>query len=54
MSASTGEEAIIEDPTWTPPEPTIKRLTERPKPVLTKVDESQPDSDADSRRFSVG
>jgi len=46
LSASTGEEAVIEDPTWTPPESSIKRLTERPKPALTKVDDSQPDVDS--------
>lgn len=34
LSASTGAQAVIEDPDWTPPESKLKRRTEKPKPAV--------------------
>lgn len=43
LSASTGEETVIEDPTWTPPEPKISRLTENPM-LITDPSDDESDS----------
>jgi len=34
---------VIEDPTWTPPEPTISRLTEKPLPITDPSDSESED-----------
>jgi len=49
LSASTGGQPIIEDPTWTPPASTLTRLTERP------IDPPEPESEVSpSQKFTDG